>query len=284
MIDFLVFQNRYYVDADLIMERPLHIGKGTSLEPVGTDLPVIKTLEGIPYIPGSSIKGAMRSKLEQILRALRTQGFKLDGQEIRTCDPLDNNNRCVTDAKKREIKERHTNNGILDDANYTTDLLNEHCIVCRLFGSSWVASRIYVKDLYLSNKDELFKLSEIRDGVGIDRDTGTAKKGAKFDYEIVPAGAKFHFEAILENIEQWELGLFSTLLKLGEKGEIALGGNASRGLGWARIENIKINKVDKTNLIEFILSEPIKPARIPVDINIFISEFRNKLRRETSDA
>jgi len=282
MTDFLSFKNRYFVSADLIMERPFHIGKGTSLEPVGTDLPVVKTLEGIPYIPGSSIKGAMRAKLEQILRTLDTQGFKWNGQKIWACDPLDNSNCCVTDSKRKQMQKKHTLNGNLNDTAFTAELLNAHCTACRLFGSPWVASRIYFKDMYLINKDEILKLFEIRDGVGIDRDTGTAKKGMKFDYEIVPSWTKFRLEAILENVEDWEVGLFSILLKLGKKGEIALGGKVSSGLGWARIENIKIDKVDKTNLIDFVLSDPTGPGGIPVDINRFISEFRNKMRRETS--
>ena len=63
MKDFSTFKNRYFIKADFILESPIHVGKGVSLEPTGTDLPVIKTPEGRPYIPGSSIKGVFRSEL-----------------------------------------------------------------------------------------------------------------------------------------------------------------------------------------------------------------------------
>ena len=51
MIDFLSFQNRYLISAVLKLERPMHIGKGTSLKPVGTDMPVVVDQHENPFIP-----------------------------------------------------------------------------------------------------------------------------------------------------------------------------------------------------------------------------------------
>ena len=53
----------------------LHIGGSTTDVAIGDiDNSVIKTTEGVPYIPGSSIKGKVRSLLE-----------KVEGKNICTC-------------------------------------------------------------------------------------------------------------------------------------------------------------------------------------------------------
>src|SRR5919205_1694031 len=54
------------LEADLTCETGLHIGAGKgSLEIGGADNPVVKDAFGRPYIPGSSLRGKLRSLLEQ---------------------------------------------------------------------------------------------------------------------------------------------------------------------------------------------------------------------------
>src|SRR5918911_3106007 len=56
------------LEGDLTCETGLHIGAGKgSLEIGGADNPVVKDAFGRPYIPGSSLRGRMRSLLEQAL-------------------------------------------------------------------------------------------------------------------------------------------------------------------------------------------------------------------------
>jgi len=63
------FQNRYVVRGIIVAETPIHIGAGNeSMNPVEPDNSVIKDKDGKPYIPGSSLKGALRSWLESFLR------------------------------------------------------------------------------------------------------------------------------------------------------------------------------------------------------------------------
>src|ERR1700749_3282684 len=53
---------------DLHCETGLHIGAGKgSLEIGGADNPVVKDAFGLPYIPGSSLRGKIRSLLESAL-------------------------------------------------------------------------------------------------------------------------------------------------------------------------------------------------------------------------
>ena len=54
------------LEGELHCETGLHIGAGKgSLEIGGSDNPVVKDAHGHPYIPGSSLRGKIRSLLEQ---------------------------------------------------------------------------------------------------------------------------------------------------------------------------------------------------------------------------
>src|SRR5512145_941752 len=54
------------LDGELICETGLHIGAGKgSLDLGGADNPVVKDAFGRPYVPGSSLRGKLRSLLEQ---------------------------------------------------------------------------------------------------------------------------------------------------------------------------------------------------------------------------
>lgn len=287
MNDFHSFKNRYFITAELGMERPLHIGKGASLEPVGTDLPVVKTREGLPYIPGSSIKGVLRSELERMLKTLDSQKIKLKGnKQIWACNIFEEREKCIPQRKganpdrrsKKELEEESKENGKINEEKFTQKIIENSCTACSLFGSTEIASRIYFKDTFLSDKSTHIK-TEIRDGVAIDRDTGTAKKGAKFDYEIVPSGSRFKFEAILENVEPWEVGLLGLVLKSWERGEIAIGGKTSAGLGWGKLENIVVEKVEGKDILNYAINNKKEPA----DLDTLIQELQNKLEMKKGE-
>ena len=54
------------LEGDIACHTGLHIGAGKgSLEIGGADNPVVKDAFGLPYIPGSSLRGKLRSLLEQ---------------------------------------------------------------------------------------------------------------------------------------------------------------------------------------------------------------------------
>lgn len=51
----------------IITKSPMRIGAGRSLEVLESDLPIVKNTEGVPIIPGSSLKGFFRGTLQRIL-------------------------------------------------------------------------------------------------------------------------------------------------------------------------------------------------------------------------
>ena len=254
---FEIFKNRYFINAEIILQTPLHVGKGVSLKPIGTDLPVIKDAFDRPYIPGSSLKGVIRFQTERMLRSIEKFKDKF-GVEIMACDPL--GDQCVNDEKTFEEA-------------FLAEIWNNTCLACRIFGSQWFASRIYFKDAYLLNEGNFYK-TEIRDGVAIDRDTGTAKSKMKYDYEVVPPGVKFKFEIILENMQDWEVGLICLVLKLWKEGQIAIGGKTSVGLGWGSLDKIRIEKIDLNKLVDFIFDPSKKDV---LNFEDLLNVFKTKL-------
>lgn len=288
MAAFFRFENRTTISAMLVMETPISIGSKTSLLPTGSDLPVIKTPDGIPFIPGSSLKGVIRAHTERLLRTLDAMGKKHEGERLWACDPLDEMNRWVI-ARCREgcegckgnccdkchcckscMVKLNQRNGILDDENFTKELWSQSCIACRLFGSQWLASRVAFQDAMLGNDNELLRLTEVRDGVGIDRDLGSARRGFKYDYEVVPGGARFDVRIVVENAEEWEVGLPLLSLKAMEQGELPVGGKTTRGLGWGKLIDLKVQQIDKGTLLAYLRSSDVQTFEPSRFIDAFV--------------
>ncbi|NEP17847.1 MAG: CRISPR-associated RAMP protein [Leptolyngbya sp. SIO4C1] len=226
---FDIFKNRLEITGTLITVTALRISQGRSNEPIGSDLPVVKDALGQPLIPGSSFKGAMRSRLESFLRGIAPRLAR---------DPSELTSPHLNDEVKR-LKEVHADN----DAALTDALAHLTDAASSLFGAPWQASKFQVRDLTV-DPDTWFGQYQERDGVSIERDTETAADGRLYDFQVVPAGTSFDFKAIVENAEDWELGLLMVGLHQFETEQIPLGGGCSRGLGVVRLEGTALRWVD----------------------------------------
>lgn len=211
---FDVFKNRLEITGTLETLTAMRIGSGKSTDAIGTDLPVIKDSFGKPLIPGSSFKGAMRSRLESFLRAV-DERFAKDPSSLIGEDYT---------AAIRQYKQSYENN----DMALSTALIRLADPVSRIFGAPWLAGKLQVRDLPVVPSAWFGQYQE-RDGVVIDRDTETA--GNKYDFQVVPAGTTFEFKAAVENAQEWELGLIMLGLQQFEQAQVPLGGGRSRGLG-----------------------------------------------------
>jgi CRISPR/Cas system CSM-associated protein Csm3 (group 7 of RAMP superfamily) len=121
------------------------------------------------------------------------------------------------------------------DTLLTRKILSETDLISQLFGSPWLSSKLQLRDLAVV-LDSWFGQYQERDGVAIDRDTETASDGKLYDFQVVPAGTPFRFHAVVENAEDWELGLLMIGLHQFETEQIPLGGGRSRGLGVVKLE------------------------------------------------
>jgi hypothetical protein len=103
---------------------------------------------------------------------------------------------------------------------------------------------VSIGDAYLLNEYPPIP-TEIRDGVGIDRLTGGAARGAKFNMEVVSAGTRFGADIVLRNFECWQLGGLMMVVQDMQDGMIRIGSGRSRGLGavTAKVSQIAVNHV-----------------------------------------
>ncbi|RAM51042.1 MAG: CRISPR-associated RAMP protein [Hapalosiphonaceae cyanobacterium JJU2] len=239
---FDTFKNRLEITGKLTTITALRISAGRSSEPIGSDLPVIKDALGNPLIPGSSFKGAMRSRLESFLRGIVGSDRKL------VANPANEEEWSITSQEMKQLKENFDN-----DEALTAEIIKHTDLISHLFGSPWIASKFQVRDLTV-NPEYWFGQYQERDGVAIDRDTETAADGKLYDFQVVPAGTVFEFKAIVENAEPWELGLLMIGLHQFETEQIPLGGGRSRGLGVVKLEIDKMDWIDVENTPEKLLT------------------------------
>lgn len=225
---FEKLESRYIFIGELVLENEMHLGSGK--DDIRTDSLVVRDFKNKPFIPGSSLRGVLRSVIERIAASLGKNPCLLSSKT------------CVTNSKdiQKEFKEFLKEN---DNYGIKQFLKNDSriCPVCRLFGSPVLASKIRMTDLPL--KDENVETA-IRHGVAINRDTETSQDKAKFDFEVVPKGSSFKFELIGENLEDEDLALLAIGIHEMIDGNFWIGGHSSRGLGKCKLEkpNIKYFK------------------------------------------
>ena len=211
----------------------LHIGGQNQPDDVSNSM-FRRTAEGQLVLPGTSIAGAIRSHLTRITPAMRGEDI---GKTV--CDALDD------DKKKRD-----------NDGN----LLPCGCVLCHFMGdvqpvdndSTGRASRLIVNDALIDPTP-----THIRDGVGIDRISGTASRQAqaKFDVETLPAEYAFTISLTLEDYTEVDAYLLQVALHEWQAGRIHVGGNSSRGMGGIRItaiEEIAYDLSQPTELLAYL--------------------------------
>ena len=217
--------NECLIDLSISTETPLLIKSGMERVRDPNMFPVKTFRNGKPevFIPGSSLKGVIRSHSERITRTLR------QGKEPACCNPFekDKNNKNEPDFACSSYFEEYKQQEEIKKSN-GMKAYRQSCLICRLFGSTESASRLIVRDAYL--KDGCNVKFETRTGVGIDRFTGGATKGALFSLEVA-TNAEFGTQLYIRNFELWQLGLLAYVFKDFEEGIIPIGYGKSRGFG-----------------------------------------------------
>lgn len=194
------------VKGTITLETGLHIGGSkSSLDIGGLDSPVIKTPQGVPYIPGSSLKGKVRSLL----------GIKEGSVDVKYDSEL------LIKMFGTSEKGKETISRII----FRDAMLNEE-----LFRQNFKD-----KDAILDTE-----FTEAKYENTIDRKSGTTKRGGLRQIERVPAGTVFNFEVVVNRYEENGKQDEDLLAKLKEGFEMLennyLGGSGSRGYGKVKIE------------------------------------------------
>ena len=238
-MDFSIFKNKYFIEGDLIVLTALHIGSGK--EEGEHDAPFMNE-DGNFYIPGSSFRGYMRTKLERFL--LDENNFKF--KDKKTQDMLNMADVLLLFGYTNLFTEKENINEIEDRLEKKLNFEKEER---KNFSS--MAGRIHIADMPIISDIDSIR----RDGIKIDRNTGATEASAKFDYDIIPAGSKFKFTIEVENIEPYQLDLIALALKdIYDEGDL-FGGKLSRGIGKCQLEISKIQYIDKNNVKNYIFKK-----------------------------
>jgi len=225
-------EKKYFIKGELRFKTAFHIGSGAASDI--SESGVLKDPKGSPLLPGSTIKGRFRATVESLSSYLNMNSCLLNKNLSGIV--------CISDeeyrkSKKDDFNERKSSSERIDWLKKNT------CESCQLFGSPMQASRIFFSDGILKKWS---RVTHIRNGVVIDRDSETAVDGLLYDYEVVPYEAVFAFEVEVHNPTDKELALLEVGISEWEKGTM-IGGFTSRGLGRAVLEDVQIECVDFSN-------------------------------------
>ncbi len=187
----------------------LHIGGSSSAMEIGglDQNNIIKTANGIPYIPGSSLKGKLRNMLAKVTGSTK-----------------------VGDNAENDFG--------------TTKLFGVGANDTEGYSEAYLRVRdAYLVKKSVENFDMDFEYSEVKYENTIDRIKGSANPRP---LERVPSGAEFEFEMIYDcfdnESDKDDLKKISFAMQLLEQD--SLGGSGSRGSGKIRFFDVKLKNVE----------------------------------------
>jgi CRISPR/Cas system CSM-associated protein Csm3 (group 7 of RAMP superfamily) len=213
------FVNHCTIDLTLIPDGPILIKSGKEgADPTKPDMEFVETYHAggkSIYLPGSSLKGAIRAHAERIVRTVGTDKRPTNGDLLWASNPLN----------RDEFK-------YLDSISDSQDIYRLSSFTDQMFGNTSIASRVRIQDAHPIDKKQL-KIQE-RNGVAIDRVFGSVAVGP-FNYQVCTAG-EFGTKIHLKNFSLPQLGLIGLVLRDLNDGWFGIGFAKSRGLGTVTVK------------------------------------------------
>jgi len=284
------FVNRYRIEGELTAVSPLHIGTGeTRPEPrekkdentnnqETTEISTIaRDITGLPYIPGSALKGNLRHYLLQIFRG----GF----QQIAN-DP---------DFESEYFRKMEQD----DQIKYlgTASLLEQ------TFGTPFAEGKVEFWDAPATNKVSAKHFEKkgwneetqcyVVKSVSIDPVTGAAEPHKLYAFEVSPPGLRYKVNVVGQNLMPEELGLvlFGLYGFNSEIFPLTIGAMSGRGFGRLKFEIKNIyclenNDVKNWAKIAFNNNHAGYNALPKVDRSVaeIIQDFKDKFLKKMEEA
>ncbi len=211
------------ITGTITLETGLHIGGSkSSLDIGGLDSPVIKNPLGIPYIPGSSLKGKLRSLLAAKNNINKNEDEHDDIKSIKQLFGYAGKNKKGDEAAvPGELTRLIVRDAMLDKEEFKKAFTDKDAILETEFTQEKAENKIQ-------------------------RKSGKAEH-PRF-IERVPAGAVFNFELVLNNYEEDKTEDFLNLIKQGFNllDDDYIGGSGTRGYGKVKIDSNIDNPEIKT--------------------------------------
>ncbi len=209
--------NHCTIKLTLIPDGPILIKSGQEgADPTKPNMEFVETYHAggrSIYLPGSSLKGAIRAHAERIVRTVGKDSNPNHANILWANDPLNDDYKYL---------ENQSSSDIYKLSSFTD----------KMFGNTSIASRVRIEDAYPIDKTQL-KVEE-RNGVAIDRVFGSVAVGP-FNYQVCTAG-EFQTKIHLKNFTLPQLGLIGLVLRDLNDGWFALGFAKSRGLGTVTVQ------------------------------------------------
>lgn len=221
----------------LTTQEPFRIGALTDVMS-GIDNPVA-TVGGRPVVQGSSLKGALRSAIEDHLI-----GDYKDVEEMKPCIPSAENTLSPDERKLIEMGKYRKGGGCFYSMRRQSPSI---CPVCYLLGANGLSGFVRVPYLYSDKSPE--DLYAVR----IDRASGTVAERTNRDYQIMPDKTVFlgTLEVMVDDPRRsW---------KLGEKRPIGEGREHRAFLGDRWLQN---GDWDTERIIEELIVDRLKDIAI----------------------
>jgi CRISPR/Cas system CSM-associated protein Csm3 (group 7 of RAMP superfamily) len=212
------FVNHCTIYLTLIPDGPILIKSGKEgADPTKPDMEFVETYHAggrSIYLPGSSLKGAIRAHAERIVRTVGKERRDPNNSDILWAnDPL---------SDKYDYLQKKSAPDIYKLSSFTD----------QMFGNTSIASRVRIEDAH-PDKSQPLRIEE-RNGVAIDRVFGSVAVGP-FNYQVCTAG-EFHTKIHLKNFTLAQLGLIGLVLRDLDDGWFGLGFAKSRGLGTVQVK------------------------------------------------
>jgi CRISPR/Cas system CSM-associated protein Csm3 (group 7 of RAMP superfamily) len=219
------FVNHCTLDLTIIPDGPILIKSGREgADPTKPQMEFVETYHAggrTIYLPGSSLKGAIRAHAERIVRTVGDDRKPNDPNRIWASNPLLTNDYDYLNDPD-DPKKKLPAPAIYKESSFTD----------QIFGNIAIASRFRIEDAYPDTSVPV-KIEE-RNGVAIDRVFGSVAHGP-FDYQVCTGGA-FKTKIHLKNFSLAQLGLIALVMRDLNAGWFGIGFAKSRGLGIVHLE------------------------------------------------
>ncbi len=183
--------------------------KKEKIDPDQPDLIPLRDNDGKPLLPASSLRGALRSQAERIVRTL-------GGHCCHPADPC---------PPLLEIKE-----------------LDTLCPVCQVFGAAGWKTGLRIHTFKCVQVD---RTENRQDFVAIDRFHGGGKDGAKFAVEHSEHPCFQGKITVSSRVKESSKGLLALVLRDLREGDVTLGFGANKGYGHLLTEAVRVENWDR---------------------------------------